>query len=98
MTDFAGVAIPVAVTPDVHPVSAPAFAVAGTGEQPIDDFFVPVRGRVLEGGVQLVARGRQTDQVKVYAAHQDGPGGLRPRRETALLVLDRDEGINGIAH
>ena len=69
-------AVPVAVPPDVHPVPAPALAVLGAGQQPVDDLLVGVRRRVGEEGVQLLAGRRQADQVEVDAAQQ----GVRLRR------------------
>ena len=58
------VAVGVAVVDDVEPVPAPALAVMGAGQQPIDQSFVGVRIRVADERVDLLGRRRQAEQVE----------------------------------
>ena len=55
---------PVGVSPDVHPVPAPAFAVVKALEQSIDGSSVGIGSRIGEVFVELLAGGRQADQVE----------------------------------
>jgi hypothetical protein len=44
--DFLAQAVPVGVTPDVQPVSAPALAIPRVGEELVHDLLISIRRRV----------------------------------------------------
>src|SRR5439155_6160311 len=89
----AAAAVPIAVPPNIHPVPAPALAVARAGQKLVHEPLVGLEGLVGEKGVQLVARRRQADKVKVDPAEQDFVVGGRLLSESAVLVLGGNEGI-----
>src|SRR5262249_42155266 len=88
---------PVAVTPDVHPVAAPALAVLRAREQPVHDFFISVGRGVREESLLLLARRRQADEVAVHAAEQQPPVGGPLRGEPAPGALGGEEGVDRVA-
>ena len=61
------IAVPIAITPDVHPVPAPALAVLRAGQQVVDHALVGVRGGIGQKLPELRGRRRQSDQVQVHA-------------------------------
>src|SRR5439155_26537929 len=100
VTDLAAVAPagPVAVTPDVHPVAAPALAVLRTLEKAIDDLLVSFRVAITEKGVQFLGCRRQADQIEVDAAQKDGAARLRPGFQAVPFVEGGNERVDGITH
>ena len=95
--DLGAVPRPVAVTPDVHPMPAPSFPVAGTGEQSLHNLCIPLVGRLRRELLQLRRRGRDADEVQVEPSQQD----VRRRRiqgdQSALLVPDGKKRIDRVA-
>ncbi len=71
------VGLVLAVTGHVEPVTAPALAIVGRGQQPIDQPIVGVGGIVVDKGRDLLGTRRQPDQVERDPADQ---GGLVRRR------------------
>ena len=57
VTDFvnASTSIPIAVTPDVHPVASPAFAILRASKQSVNDFLKSIGGLILQECVQFRA-------------------------------------------
>src|SRR5262249_39446123 len=90
-------AIAVGVAGGVEPVPSPALTVRGPVEQPIDQTLISVRTVVREEVVDLLNRGRQTEQVEAQAADQCGS--IRLRRWCDLLRLQpgHDKRIDPIA-
>ena len=84
-------AVPVRVTPDIHPVPGPSLTVIWTGEQ------------LFHGGfptsfiLQLLLRGRQPDEVKVKAADENRAFGRRLGLQPALGQAGLQQIIDGIA-
>src|SRR5262249_61920378 len=96
--DLVAIAGPVAVTPYIHPVPAPALAVTGAGQELVHHFFQSVGGGVAQECLNLFARRRQANQVEVDAAQEDMPGSLRPGLEPALLLLGGRGGLHESVH
>jgi hypothetical protein len=64
----ASAAIPVAVTPDVHPMSSPALAIFRLREKSVDDCFIGTFGVIVQESMELGLRRRNPDQVKIDSA------------------------------
>ena len=75
------VAVGVGVAGGVEPADGHAFAVAGRGEQAVDDFLVGVGRGVGEEGVDLGGGGRQTGEIERDAADEGGAAGFGGGRE-----------------
>ena len=90
-------AVRVGVAGDVEPVAAPAFAVVGRGEEPVDDPGEGVGALVGQEVLDLGFRRGQADQVERGAAEKRAPVGWRHRREAAFLEARQDEAIEGMA-
>jgi hypothetical protein len=71
------VTLGVAVVDDVEPVARPAFAVAGGGEQAVDETFVGPRMRVGDEGRDFLGGGRQPDEIEGHAADERSSVGGR---------------------
>ena len=81
----------VGVADHVEPVPAPALAVGGRGEQPVDDLREGVRRLVRQERVDLLGRRRQAGQVEGRAADQRPLVGGRRGRQALRLELREDE-------
>ena len=88
------VAVSVAVMDDVKPVPAPALAIMGTGEQPIDECLVGVGIGVVDERVDFVGSRRQADQVEREAADQGAAIGLGAGLESLLFERGQDERVD----
>src|SRR5207247_3099769 len=64
-------AIPVGITPDVHPVSRPALGILARSEQAIDDLLVCIGRSVRQKGTQLLACRWQADEVELNTAQEN---------------------------
>jgi len=63
--------IPIAVTPDVHPVTGPPLAISGRRQKPFDHALVRIR-RILGKKVpQLVRRRWHANQVEIHPPQQN---------------------------
>ena len=82
---------------EIEPVSRPALAVMGAGEQLIDDPVERLGRRVAEECLLLLGRRRQARQVEVESPQQGQGCGGRRRRPTLLLELRQDEAIDRVA-
>ena len=91
------VPVRVRVAGQVQPGPRPPLAVAGRGEQPVDQPVVGVRPRVGGERVGLRGRGRQPGQVQRHAADQRVPVRRRRRGEAATPEGVADEGVQRIA-
>ena len=94
--DFAAMSVPIAVTPNVQPVSPPPLAVMRTGQQTIDRVFVGTRRLVSQKCLQLFSSRWQPDQVQVGASEQHVPWRQWPSHDLCLLLLPQDERVNRI--
>ena len=85
------------VTDQVEPVACPSFAVAGAGQQAVDESFVSVgRGIGQKRGDLRGGRG-EPGQVEAQAADQGPPVGLGRRRESVLGERRLNEAIDRVA-
>ena len=89
--------IPVAVSPDVHPVPPPALAMTRAASSRSTTFSCAFGGVISEEGVESCRVGREADQVEVDAAEPEVPGDRWGRLETARCVSSRQEGVDRIA-
>ena len=89
--------IPVAVTPDVHPVPAPALPITRTGEQLGHNLVIGIGRLIGKKCAQFIACGRQADEVEVDAPQQNRPGRRRIGGEAVFSALGIKEMVNGIA-
>src|ERR1700728_2227798 len=53
----------------IKPVTCPSFAIAIAGKESIDQFFVCVRGRIFDKGVDFLRSGRKTKQIEIGTAN-----------------------------
>ena len=88
----------VAVAPDVHPVSGPAFAVAGAFEQPVDGASVGSGRSVSKEGSQLISSRRQPQQVEINPAQEDGARWFAGSDQASSLLLAGDEPVDLVAY
>ncbi len=84
----------VAVAGEIEPVLAPLFAVAGRGEQLVDQLRVCIGAAVGEEGLDFVVRGRKAMQVEGGAADERRFVGGGGAFEALLLQLGVDEVVN----
>src|SRR3954447_4124694 len=89
--------VPIAVPPDVHPVPSPALAVAGVGEEPVDDLRFGIRRTVGKEGLALATRRRQADQVEGNPTEPEVLAHRRARRQAAGLVAGGEKGVDRVA-
>jgi len=74
----------------------PAFAVSGSGQEPVHDFLVGIGGLVRLEGVQFGGGRRQPGQIKRDTTQQCGFIGETRRNKRSLLMFGGDERIEGI--
>ncbi len=75
------IAARVGVARDIEPMPAPALAVAGRGEEPVDHLREGIGRLVLLEGLDLRGGRRQADEIERGAAQQRALVGARRRRE-----------------
>ena len=96
LTDFVGVAIPVAVPPDIHPVPGPALGVLGPGEQLVDHPLVG-GGRVIgQKRIEFSAGRRQAEQIERHPSQQHLFGRESDRRHPGRLLTSPNERIDRV--
>ena len=95
---FLAKAGPVAVTPNIHPVPAPALAVTRAGQQAVDDLLIRLTGCVGQESVQLRPCRREAGEIEGHAAQPAVPGRLWTRLEPPRFVLGGDEGVDRVSH
>ncbi len=78
-------------------MSAPAFAVLGASQKPIDDLGESVRRVVGQEGALFGGRGRQTDEIERDAAQQGAFVGRRRGSKSSGFETGQHEGVNGRA-
>ncbi len=88
------ITVALAETDHVEPVSSPALAVVGRGEQPVDEFFIRVGRRVVDELLDFIARRRQAEQVERSAADDRCEIGLVGRFERVLFERRQYEGVD----
>ena len=89
---------PVAVSPDVHPMSPPSFAIPRALEQVADDFLVGVPRIVVEERLQLLASWRHANQIQIDSAQQDGLVSRPHGQQSKSLVVRGQECVDWIPH
>ena len=94
----AEVAVRLGVAGGVEPVLAPPLAVAGRGEQALDQPLVGVGTAIVHEGRDLLGGRGQARQVEAEAADQGGAVGLGAEGEPSLLERGLDEAIDGRAN
>ena len=94
--DLGPISVPVAVTPDIHPMPSPPFPVLGAGQQPVDHLRIGIRGRITLEIQHFLTRGWQANQIEIDAAQQDMARCFGARLQTPLLVFHGNEGVNRI--
>ena len=87
-------ALALAEPDDVEPVPRPALAVAGRGEQAVDQLLVGAGRRVGDEPLDLLRLGRQADQVEGEPADQRAPVGLGRRVRAPRLEPGQDEPVD----
>ena len=90
------VTVSVAVVDDVQPVARPAFAVAGRGEQPLDQLLVGQRVGVGDELADFIRGRRQAKQVVVHTADQRVAIGLGGMGQLLFAELGRDEVVDRV--
>ena len=75
----------------------PPFTVMGRGQQTVDQAFIRLRGIIAHEGIDLVRRGRESDQPEAHPANELLFGGGRGRAQAAGLEFGKDEGVDGIS-
>ena len=88
------VALRIGITGHIEPVPPPALAVAGAGQEPIDDLG---EGVGIEVGLErrdLLRRGRQAGEVERRATDQGPLVGLRSRAHPLPFEAGEDEGVD----
>src|SRR5260221_8814090 len=85
----------IAVARQVKPVAAPLLAIAGRGEQLVDEFFKSIRGWIVDELLDLLGRGRQSVKVQVSAANEGSAVCFARRIQLLLTQLFRNERIDG---
>ncbi len=87
------VALGVGVAGEVEPDAGPALAVAGAGEESVDEALVGVGGMVGEEGVDLVGGWREAGEVEGDAPDEGVPVGAGGGAEALGLEAGEDEAV-----
>ena len=77
-------------------MAAPTFAIAGRGQQAIDNFFKSFGRFIGQEIVEFFFGGRKTGEVERGAAEERCFVGLRGGFEAVLFEIGEDELVNGI--
>ncbi len=88
--------VPIGVTPNVHPMAGPAFAVLRGGEEPVGDASEAIGTGRSEEGLQIFARGRKSGEVEVKAAELGFGRGERLGTEAGYGPGAGQEEIDGV--
>ena len=96
LADLGAMAIPIAVSPDIHPVTSPAFSVLRTAKELIDHGFPGMRGIVVEKGLHLCGGRWKANQIDVDSSQLYVFGCEWQRLQVVLLKSMRNERINGM--
>lgn len=94
---LSGIELVVGVAGDIEPVAAPAFAIAGGGEQAVDDVFPGTRGAVALEGEDLFDGGWQAREIEEGAADESAAAGGLGDSEPFLFEAGEDEAVDFIA-
>ena len=78
----------------VHPVTSPAFPVAGRGQQAVDLPLISLRRGVRQESLIIARRGGQTDQVPINPPQKGRPIGFRGGLQSPSLPLRPDKSIH----
>ena len=96
VTDFGSQAPPIAITPDIHPMTSPTFAVLRTVEQSRDDFLIRFRRIVFHECIELLASRRQTDQIERHTPQPNAFVCLCLGFDASLVMLRRNESVDRV--
>ncbi len=97
VADFLAEAVPVAVTPDVHPMPAPSFPVPRAGQEPIDGTRIGIGGAIGQEGADLLPRGGEAGQIQGDSSDERLARGERARTDAVGGVLGPNKGVDGIS-
>ena len=92
----AAAAVPIAVTPDVHPMPSPAARVLRRFEQPVHDSFVGIRFVVVQELMQLIGCRWQAAEVDEDSPQQRRLVGFGQGSQAARFVFGGDEDVDRI--
>src|SRR5262249_330274 len=96
---FVGAAsIPIAVAPDVHPVTSPALAILRARQKLIHDLLIGILGAIGQKRVDLLASGWDADQVEIHPSQQRVSVSHRQRLEALLFMFGGEKSIDGVAY
>src|SRR5258708_2073568 len=80
----------------IEPMPGPTLTVVWGSKQPINQFFVSVRGTIMNESVNLLDGRRQTDQGKTDTANELLFCGARRQLELFGLKLQDYEAVDGV--
>src|SRR5262249_36113683 len=96
---FVGAApIPIAVAPDVHPVTAPSLAILRARQKLIYHLLIGILGAIGQKRVDLLPSGWDSDQVEIHPSQQCVSVSLRQRRESLSFMFGSEKGVDGVAN
>ena len=87
---------PIGVAPHVHPMTPPALAMAGIGEESIDEGLVPFGGIVSEDRGELLGLGGEAEEIEIEATDENLAGSFRLGGDPRPLARCLEERINRI--
>ena len=97
IANFGSQSPPIAVTPDIHPMPAPALTILRTVEQPRDDAVVCFGRWIGHECVEFFSCRRHTNQVERHAPQPDSPIGFLLGRDPMLEMFAGNESIDWIS-
>ena len=87
---------PIGVAPHVHPVAPPALAMAGIGDEPVDEGLVPIGGIVGEDRRELLRLRGEAEEIEMEATDENLARSFRLGSDPRLLPCRLEEGIDRI--
>src|SRR4051794_13821262 len=88
--------VPVAVPPNVHPMTRPPLAVTRVTKQAFRGPLIPIVRALVLHPINLFRGGRNSDQIQIKASQQNLTRGLTLRRQPMLSVALEDKGVDWI--
>src|SRR5262245_31791135 len=88
--------VPVAVPPNVHPMTRPPLTVTRVIKQTFRGPLVPIVRTLVLHSSDFFCRGRHSDEIQIKAPQQKLTRGLALRGQSVLRVPLEDKGINWI--
>lgn len=91
-----GKAVGFGIANEIEPMAAPAFAVAGVGEEFIDLLFVGEGIGIVEEGPGFFGGGREADEAEVETTEECAAAGFGGRCEVLFFEFGEDEIVDGV--